>query len=92
MPATPTARAVGGVEQRLVPDRAARLGIRRLLKERLAQGRRALLHARVRAPRRAVRIRRARRGRLDEPPLLLRGMMPGDDLALNFQDDLPRHA
>ena len=39
---------------------------------RLAQARRPLLHARVRAPRRAVRVRRARRQRLDEPPLLLR--------------------
>ena len=34
---TPTARAVGWVEQGLVPDRVVRLGIRRLLKERLAE-------------------------------------------------------
>ena len=37
MPATTTARAVGWVEQGLVPDRVVRLGIRRLLKERLVQ-------------------------------------------------------
>jgi cyclopropane-fatty-acyl-phospholipid synthase len=37
MPATATARAVGWVEQGLVPDRVVRLGIRRLLKERLAE-------------------------------------------------------
>jgi len=38
MPATTTtARAVGWVEQGLVPDRVVRLGIRRLLKERLAE-------------------------------------------------------
>jgi len=36
MPNT-TARAVGWVEQGLVPDRVVRLGIRRLLKERLAE-------------------------------------------------------
>ena len=34
---TPTARAVGWVEQGLVPDRVVRLGIRRLLRERLAE-------------------------------------------------------
>ena len=34
---TTTARAVGWVEQGLVPDRVVRLGIRRLLKERLAE-------------------------------------------------------
>ena len=34
---TPTARAVNWVEQGLVPDRVVRLGIRRLLKERLAE-------------------------------------------------------
>ncbi|HEY9029509.1 MAG TPA: cyclopropane-fatty-acyl-phospholipid synthase family protein [Burkholderiaceae bacterium] len=34
---TSTARAVGWVEQGLVPDRVVRLGIRRLLKERLAE-------------------------------------------------------
>ena len=34
---TATARAVGWVEQGLVPDRVVRLGIRRLLKERLAE-------------------------------------------------------
>jgi len=37
MPTTTTARAVGWVEQGLVPDRVVRLGIRRLLKERLAR-------------------------------------------------------
>ena len=37
MPTTTTARAVGWVEQGLVPDRVVRLGIRRLLKERLAE-------------------------------------------------------
>ena len=36
MPNT-TSRAVGWVEQGLVPDRVVRLGIRRLLKERLAE-------------------------------------------------------
>ena len=35
--AVATARAVGWVEQGLVPDRVIRLGIRRLLKERLAE-------------------------------------------------------
>ncbi|MFL6699444.1 MAG: SAM-dependent methyltransferase [Vitreoscilla sp.] len=35
--ANATARAVGWVEQGLVPDRVVRLGIRRLLKERLAE-------------------------------------------------------
>jgi cyclopropane-fatty-acyl-phospholipid synthase len=35
--AVATARAVGWVEQGLVPDRVVRLGIRRLLKERLAE-------------------------------------------------------
>ena len=39
---------------------------------RLAGAARALLHARVRAPRGALRLRRARRERLDEPPLLFR--------------------
>jgi cyclopropane-fatty-acyl-phospholipid synthase len=34
---TTTARAIGWVEQGLVPDRVVRLGIRRLLRERLAQ-------------------------------------------------------
>src|SRR3954468_23304732 len=34
---TATARAVGWVEQGLVPDGVVRLGIRRLLKERLAE-------------------------------------------------------
>ena len=34
---TTTARAVGWVEQGLLPDRVVRLGIRRLLKERLAE-------------------------------------------------------
>ena len=34
---TTTARAVGWVEQGLVPDRVVRLGIRRLLKDRLAE-------------------------------------------------------
>ena len=34
--------------------------------------RRPLLHARLRAPRDALRLRRARRQRLDEPPFLLR--------------------
>ena len=37
MSTTTTARAVGWVEQGLVPDRVVRLGIRRLLKERLAE-------------------------------------------------------
>ena len=35
--ATATARAVSWVEQGLVPDRVVRLGIRRLLKERLVE-------------------------------------------------------
>ena len=46
MPSNATARAVGWVEQGLVPDRVVRLGIRRLLKERLAEMRDATLRRR----------------------------------------------
>ena len=47
-------------------------GRRRFAGSRLARARRTLLHARVRPPLDALRLRRPRRERLDEPALLLR--------------------